>query len=55
MLEGLKREIGTNVDTGSPYAGLADSMTDEPGLGCLDSFCEEFMAPGLFQEGDYSC
>jgi len=59
MLEGLKREIGTNVDTGSPYAGLADfassAMSDEPGMGCLDSFCEEFMAPVLFQEGDYSC
>jgi len=54
MLEGLQREIGTNVDTGSPYAGLSSSMNDEPGMGCLDSFCQEFLSPVLL-EGEYSC
>ena len=57
MLEGLKREIGTNVNTGSPYAGLADFGVnmEEPGLGTLDSFCQDFLSPVLFQEGDYTC
>jgi len=59
MLEGLKREIGTNVDTGSPYAGLEEFVlannNDEPGMGSLDSFCQEFLSPVLFQEGDYTC
>jgi len=57
MLEGLKREIGTNVNTGSPYAGLADFAfpVDEPGMGTLDSFCQDFLSPVLYQEGDYTC
>jgi len=52
MLEGLKREIGTNVNTGSPYAGLADFAfpVDEPGMGTLDSFCQDFLSPVLYQE-----
>jgi len=57
MLEGLKREIGTNVNTGSPYAGLADFEVnmEEPGMNTLDSFCQDFLSPVLFQEGDYTC
>jgi hypothetical protein len=45
LLEGLKREIGTNVETGSPYAGLMDFGNHEQGTADLDSFCSEFLAP----------
>jgi len=55
LLEGLKREIGMNIETGSPYAGLMDFGNAEQTE--LESFCTDFLAPLIEQqeETSYHC